>query len=133
MSWGSRSCWDNYALTSPTPGDPGRTVHKRERGACPITSSATRDSVWIPEVARQGWLIVSRDRHINQHPAEIAAVRDHGAKMVVLTAEDARSTFAQLEVVMCRWRDIERLVDQPGPFIYAATRTRLTPVLAEPS
>jgi hypothetical protein len=52
-------------------------------------------------------------------------VRDHNARMVALTAEDARSVFDQLEVVMCRWRDLERCLFEPPPFIYAATRTRL--------
>jgi hypothetical protein len=52
----------------------------------------------------------------------IAAVRDFGAKMVALT-RDARSVFDQLEVVMCRWRDVEQCVLEPAPFIYAATRT----------
>lgn len=26
---------------------------------------------------------------------------------------------------MCNWRQILRLLDRPGPFIYIATRTRL--------
>jgi hypothetical protein len=105
------------------PGDPGAVIHKRHRPACPIASPAEKDSTWIPEVARRGWLIVTRDRHIQEHRLEIAAVRDHGARMVALTGEDARSVFAQLEVVMCRWRDIERCASESPPFIYAATRT----------
>jgi len=48
--------------------------------------------------------------------------------MVVLVGEETRSTFAQLEVVMSRWRDILRALDEPGPFIYAATRTSLRTV-----
>jgi hypothetical protein len=81
--------------------------------------------VWIPEVARRGWLILTRDRRIQERPAEIAAVRDFGARMVALTGEDAGSVLAQLEVVMCRWRDIEHCLAEPPPFIYAATRTKL--------
>jgi hypothetical protein len=50
-------------------------------------------------------------------------VREHGATMVALTAADAGSVFGQLEVVMSRWRDIERCLAEPPPFIYAATRT----------
>ena len=73
------------------PGDPGAVIHKRHRPPSPITSPAVKDSEWIPEVARRGWLILTRDRHIQEHRLEIAAVRDHGARMVVLTGEDARS------------------------------------------
>ena len=110
------------------PGDAGAIVHKRERPPCPIASPAVKDPVWIPEVARRGWLIITRDRRIQEHPQEIRAVRDNGARMVALTSEGARSVFDQLEVVMCRWRDIERCLTEPAPFIYAPTRTRLRPV-----
>lgn len=76
-------------------------------------------------MARRGWLIITRDRHIQAHRLEIAAVREHRVRMVALVGEDARSVFAQLEVVMCRWRDIERCVAETAPFIYAATRTTM--------
>jgi hypothetical protein len=105
------------------PGDPGAVIHKRQRSPCPIPDTAVQDHVWIPEVARRGWLILTRDRRIQERPAEIAAVRDFGARLVALTGGDAGSVFAQLEVVMCRWRDLEACITEPPPFIYAATRT----------
>jgi PIN domain-containing protein len=111
------------------PGDPGAVIHKRHRPPCPITSPALKDSEWIPDVSRRGWLIITRDRHIQEHRLEIAAVRDNGARMVALTGDEARSVFDQLEVVMCRWRDIERCLHEPPPFIYAATRTGLRKLL----
>ena len=76
--------------------------------------------MWIPEVAQRGWLIITRDRHIQDHPAEIAAVRDHGAKLVAFSAADAGSIWNQLEVVMANWRRFEDLVSEPGPFVWRA-------------
>lgn len=105
------------------PGDPGGTVKKWARPACPITDASTKDSVWIPQVAALGWLIVTRDKAIQDNRAEIDAVREHGAKMVNLAGVDAGSTWAQLEVLMTRWREIEPLFDVPGPFIHLANRT----------
>jgi hypothetical protein len=113
------------------PGDPGGIVHKRERPACPITRPATLDRDWIPEVARHGWLIVTRDSHIQDRRAELAAVRDHGARMVALAGKEATSTWLQLEVLMTQWRRIEALLDEPGPFIYTATRTSMKAVPLE--
>jgi hypothetical protein len=107
------------------PGDPGAVIHKRQRPPCPIASPAVKDHESIPEVARRGWLILTRDRHIQEHPCEIAAVRESNARMIALTGEDARSVFDQLEVIMWRWRDIERRLLEPAPVIYAATRTQL--------
>jgi hypothetical protein len=108
------------------PGDPGAIVHKRRRPACPITSTSMPDTEWLPIVSAQNWLIITRDHNIRENIAERHAVRDHGARMVALAGEDAKTRWGQLEVVMRRWRRIEQLAEEPGPFIYLASRTRMT-------
>jgi hypothetical protein len=105
------------------PGDPGATIHKRARPPCPITKTSTPDEHWIPEAGRLGWLIITRDRRIQEHRAEVAAVRDNGARMIALTGRDAGGTWAQLEVFFTQWRRIEAALNEPGPFIYTASRT----------
>jgi PIN like domain len=110
------------------PGDPGTTLHRRTRPPCPITSPSMPDCDWLPRVTAKNWLIITRDRHIQDHTAEIAAVRDSGARLITLASDEAKNKFAQLEIFMCRWRDIERCLNQDGPFIYRATRSKLTPV-----
>ena len=107
------------------PGDPGGVIHKRERPPCPIASTAVPDAVWIREVSSRGWLIVTRDSRIQDHPAEIAAVLGHEARMMALAGPEATTAWMQLEVFMCQWRRIEALLGIPGPFIYMATRTTL--------
>ena len=64
--------------------------------------AGTDDEIWIPETARQGWLIITRDRQIQEHQAEIEAVRSNGARMVNLASDEAADKFAQLEVLMCQ-------------------------------
>lgn len=110
------------------PGDPGGTLHRRTRPAFPITTTAVKDDVWIPQVASLGWLIITRDSRITKSRAEISAVRDSGARMVALAGPEAVGTWAQLEALCCQWRALERRLDEPGPFIYSATRTALRPV-----
>lgn len=110
------------------PGDPGGVVHRRAREPCPITSPATLDQDWIPVVAGNEWLIITRDRRIQERRAEVAAVRDAGARMVALAGRDATGVWAQLEVLLCQWRAIERLLEQPAPLIRTATRTSLAAV-----
>jgi hypothetical protein len=75
--------------------------------------------------ARARWLAITRDRHIQDHRAELAAVRDHRLRLVALSAPEAGTTWEQLEVVLCQWRAIEALVDQDGPLFRLATRTSL--------
>lgn len=105
------------------PGDQGGRIKKRERPPCPITLPATADVGWIPVVAERGWLIVTRDAKIQERLPELEAVRTSGARMVNIASRDARNTWAQLEVFMSRWRDIEALIDMPGPFIRILTRS----------
>jgi hypothetical protein len=73
-------------------------------------------------------LIITRDAKIADNLAEITAVRESGARMISLAGSEAIGTWAQLEVLMCQWRAVERAMDQPRPFIYSATRTSLRPV-----
>lgn len=110
------------------PGDPGAKIHKRERPPCPITSPDVLDTDWIPEVARRGWLIITRDNRIIDNRREIAAVREHGAKMAALNRLDASTKWGQLEVFMTQWRRIDALAAQPGPFVYRVSRTALTEI-----
>lgn len=107
------------------PGDPGGVKFKRRRPECPIKTTQTDDDIWIPTVTSQGWLIITRDRHIQVQPREIEAVREHGARMVRLVGEESGGTFDQLEVLLCNWRAIQRLLDERGPYIYLASRTSL--------
>jgi homogentisate 1,2-dioxygenase len=83
---------------------------------------------WLPTVAAENWLIITRDRRIQDHTAEIAAVKAHKARLITLSSVEATTKFAQLEIVMCRWRDIERRAELPGPFICRATRSQLSPL-----
>jgi hypothetical protein len=104
------------------PGDPGVVLHKRVRPPCRILPS-TKDPIWIPQVTAKGWLIVTRDSKIQEHRAEIDAVRNNDARMVALNGRDTVGTWNQLEVLMRHWRSIEHVLDERGPYIYAATRT----------
>jgi hypothetical protein len=70
-----------------------RRVHAgsrpRERPACPVTRPGAKDPEWIPVVAARGWLIVTRDKRMQDNRAEIEAVRTHGAKMINFASGDA--------------------------------------------
>ena len=105
------------------PGDPGAQFKQANRPACPVESAAVKDPVWIPIVAKLGWLVITRDAQIQGNLAEVEAVRDNGCKMLNLSSSDASTKWGQLELFMTRWREIELLPDADGPFIIQATRT----------
>jgi len=110
------------------PGDPGATIRKRVRPPCIVADRATPDADWIPAVSGRGWLIITRDSRITHNLAELAAVKDAGARLVALSGREAGTVWEQLEILMSRWRAIEQLLEQPGPFVYRATRSALSVV-----
>lgn len=103
------------------PGDPGDEIKRRFRPACPITKAATLDPDWIPVVAKEGWLIITRDAAIQENLAELEAVRSNNARMVNFSGDDARDTWSQLQLFMRYWPRIEQAATETGPFIYQAT------------
>ena len=47
------------------------------------------DEDWIELVARRRWIALTKDKNIRYRSAELAAVREHGARVVVLRAKNA--------------------------------------------
>lgn len=134
------------------PGDIGGVINGQQRGPCPITTTATKDRVWIPTVASMGLIIITRDKQIRRHSAEKQAVLDYEAKIFTIASTSKEglnmlgnrrppaagrrparkkglNTWDMLEILMSRWRDIEELGSQKGPFIYAVYRTSISKVL----
>ena len=110
------------------PGDLGAQIHGLARAACTINATDTPDTVWIPYTATNGMIAITRDGRISQRVAEVGAIVQHHARLVVLTSADAKTVWDQLEVLMTQWRRIEKLHDLQGPFIYRASRSKLNAV-----
>lgn len=109
------------------PGDPGTTINGRVRPPCDI-GPATPDVEWIESVAGSGWIIITRDSHIQKRRRELDVVREQGARMIAISGRDGSSKWSQLEIVMSQWHAIENLRERRGPFVYAATRTSMREV-----
>lgn len=107
------------------PGDPGGVILSRERPPCFITDTSVKDHVWIPDVADRGLSIITRDKKIRAKQAERDAVLRYRAKVFTLVSKENMNNWGQLEIFMCRWRDIENLGSEKGPFIYALYRTSI--------
>lgn len=87
------------------------------------------DHIWIPRVTAAGMSIITRDKTIQTRTSEIAAVVSSNARMFAITSEEPLLRWGLLEVIVTRWRDFEAAASEPGPFVYAGTRTGLRGVL----
>jgi hypothetical protein len=84
-----------------------------------------KDVEWIPQVARAGLAIITRDRRIQDRIAEKDTVVASNAKMFAITSPEQLEKWGQLEVVVTQWRAMQRAAEEPGPYIYSLTRTSL--------
>jgi hypothetical protein len=108
------------------PGDDGRRTRTRwSLPPSPVQDTATPDDVWIPAVARAGLAIITRDRRIETRTSEINAVVSSRARMFAITSDEQLDNWGLLEVVVTQWRHLESAAEEPGPFIYAVTRSGL--------
>jgi hypothetical protein len=107
-------------------GDPGGLgIDRKVRPSSPIVPGAL-DHQWIPMVAELGWIVITRDRHMLSRPAERFEIIQSGGRHVRLDPSKKQlRKWDQLELLMIRWKSIEAIADNPGPWVYAATRTRL--------
>ncbi|MEY3252032.1 MAG: hypothetical protein RL227_1005 [Pseudomonadota bacterium] len=53
----------------------------------------TPDAVWLPEVGKRGWVVLTHDERIRYKPNELAAVMRHGVRLLVV---QGRAPYAQL-------------------------------------
>ncbi len=77
----------------------------------------TADEDWLPEVARRGWVVLTKDQRIAYRRLEREAVARAGARLFVLVNRNmsAASMSAALVVALPRARRIA--VDEEAPFI----------------
>lgn len=113
------------------PGDRGKRHNRRMRPPCEVVARGDKDLDWIPKVAAEGWVIITRDSQIQAHPSLMAAVRSSGARMAALTGKDAMDVWAQLRLVLPHWDRIEAVLTETGPVIYSLTRTTFKAVSLE--
>ena len=76
-----------------------------------------RDSEWLPEVGRRGWVVLTKDHHIRTRQNELIALLSSGVATFVLTAGD----LSGLEMAGAFVRALPKmkrvLIGQPRPFI----------------
>jgi hypothetical protein len=81
-----------------------------------------RDIVWIPEVARRGWVLITKDKNIRRNPLEREAYRAAKLRGFVATGKDMRATELGELLVRCLPGMVRRTAGRPGPFLFAISR-----------
>ena len=98
----------------------GRPLHKVQR-----RWYVDADTLGIPKVEAAGLAIITRDRHIESRTNEKRIVLECGARMFAIVTERKLHNWDMLEIVVHQWPKMETAAEEPGPYIFAMTRTTM--------
>jgi PIN like domain len=80
----------------------------------------TPDSVWIPEVARRGWIALTRDKRIRYSPLALRVLKSSDARLFVLVGK--LSTRDAIDVFLRHLDAISNHIDRERPPFIAKIR-----------
>lgn len=82
------------------------------------------DEEWLEVAGREGWIVITRDKHIRRRPAELDAFRTHQVIVFVLAGGNA-SAAETADLVTRLYGKILKLANQAKPpAMYSVTRSR---------
>jgi predicted nuclease of predicted toxin-antitoxin system len=47
-------------------------------------AEGTKDEVWLDEVGKKGWIVLTKDDQIRYHRTEVEAIKHSGARVIIL-------------------------------------------------
>lgn len=75
------------------------------------------DRVWLQAAGARGWVVFTKDQRLRYRPLEIAALRESGTRVFVLTAGNLRGAEIAGIFVAALPRISRILRAHPGPFL----------------
>ena len=80
------------------------------------------DVAWIPEVAKRGWILITKDEHIRRNPLERAAYEEAGLRGFVVTGRDMTGLELGALLVRSLPAMVRRVAGRPGPSLFTLSR-----------
>lgn len=91
-----------------------------------LFAPAAPDEKWLEVAGREGWVVLTRDKHIRRRPAELEAFQTHQVTVFVLAAGNA-SAAETAELITRLYEKIQRLAAQgKPPVMYSVTRSGIS-------
>ncbi len=80
-------------------------------------AAGTPDAVWLPEIGRRGWVLLTKDKRIRSRPAEVVALIAGDVRAFCLTGGEMRGE-AMARAFLAAMPRIRSLVDaHAGPLV----------------
>ena len=78
----------------------------------------TADEVWLPDIGRRGWYLVSRDKKIAKKRAQRVVLTEAGVGAFFFVQKKDYTGWEWVEVVVGRWREMKAWCEaHPAPFV----------------
>ena len=80
-------------------------------------AEGTKDEVWLDEVGRKGWIVLTKDDQIRYHRTEVEAIKHSGARVIILPRGNIKAADLGT-IIVGALPKIKRFVEKnPPPFI----------------
>lgn len=77
----------------------------------------TQDEVWLTEVGKQGWIVLTKDDQIRYHRTEVESIKHSGARVIILPRGNMKAADLG-RILVAALPQIKRFVKKtPPPFI----------------
>lgn len=87
-------------------------------------SQSIPDTQWIHDASALGEVVITKDRNVAKRPLEAQAIYVNESRVLVLTSAHITGPES-LERLLSNQARIEKLLDQPGPFVLGVHADRL--------
>jgi hypothetical protein len=85
-------------------------------------AQGTPDALWLAEVGKRGWIVLTRDKRIRRRVTELAAIVQAKVGAFVLTANDVNAAGIASAFISALPTIRRYAAEQPRPFIATVTR-----------
>jgi PIN like domain len=79
--------------------------------------SRSRDDVWLPEVGRRGWAVITKDERFRSRQIEIAALLKSRSPAFVLSSGNTTGIENASAILIAMPQMLKLIARQPPPFI----------------
>jgi predicted nuclease of predicted toxin-antitoxin system len=87
----------------------------------------TRDTDWLRDAGKSGWLVISRDKRIRTRPGERAAILENRVGCFIVTVRQNPTRWGYLKLLCATLDEMQRLFEETArPFVFTVD-SRLKP------
>lgn len=84
-------------------------------GAIPFGAT---DGVWLDKCGKNGWIVLTRDKHIRRRRLEKEALRASGVAAFAITSGEATAEETANTIQRLLQKFVNMSVSEPKPFLY---------------